>query len=295
MDPWLTLPATPSLPQADSSGSHPINGVEIWYALFSTHLSTEGPTVIFLHGGLGHSAYLGDQVAKVAMFRQVLSIDSRGHGRSSRDNRPYTYELMASDVIAVMDELHIETADVVGWSDGGIIGLVMARDHPSYLNSLYCFGANSDPSAVLDTSTSVVFNEYISRCSLEYPELNPNPNDFDNFLGNISLMWSTQPHFVQTDFGAMRSSISNPLWIVDGDHEEAITRSDTLFMADSNVQFGLVLLPRVSHFAFLQDPNTFTSSLLRWLDIDVVTSPASTLLVPLTSILVTFTLGYFSL
>ena len=147
----------------------------------------------------------------------------------------------------------------------------------------------------MDTSTSVVFNEYISRCSLEYPELNPHPNDFDNFLGNISLMWSTQPHLVQTDFGAMRSSISNPLWIVDGDHEEAITRSDTLFMADSNVQFGLVLLPRVSHFAFLQDPNTFTSSLLRWLDIDVVSSPASTLLVPLTSILVPFTLGYFSL
>ena len=101
MDPWLSLPATPSLPQADSSGPHPINGVEIWYALFSTHLSTEGPTVIFLHGGLGHSAYLGDQVAEVAKFRQVLSIDSRGHGRSSRDNRPYTYELMASDVMAM--------------------------------------------------------------------------------------------------------------------------------------------------------------------------------------------------
>ena len=109
VDPWLTLPATPALPDADSSGLLSINGVQIWHALFSTHLASSGPIVIFLHGGLGYSEYLGLQVAEVAKYRPVLSIDSRGHGRSSRDNKPYTYELMESDVVAVMDQLGLDS------------------------------------------------------------------------------------------------------------------------------------------------------------------------------------------
>jgi pimeloyl-ACP methyl ester carboxylesterase len=104
-NPWLTLPATPSLPAADSSGLLDINSVQIWHALFSTHLAGAGPTVIFLHGGLGHSEYFGLQIAEIAKYRQVLSIDSRGHGRSSRNNASFSYELMESDVVAVMDHL----------------------------------------------------------------------------------------------------------------------------------------------------------------------------------------------
>ena len=165
----------------------------------------------------------------------------------------------------------------MGWSDGAIIGLIMARDHPTRLNSLFCFAANSNPSAFLDTSNSPTFTEYITRCGMEYAQLNPTPNDYDLFLGNISIMWATQPNIFASDFAAMRSSAAHPLWIVDADHEEAISRSDTLFMADSNTQFGLVLLPRVSHFAFLQDPNTFTNQVMNWLSIDVLTSSAPTI------------------
>jgi pimeloyl-ACP methyl ester carboxylesterase len=144
----------------------------------------------------------------------------------------------------------------------------MARDDPTRLNSLFSFAANSNPSGVLDISTSPVFNDYIARCGVEYAQLSPTPTEYDFFVGNISLMWASQPSITASDFAAMSSNITHPLWIVDGDHEEAINRTDTLFMADSNPQFGLVLLPRVSHFAFIQDPNTFTSHLKNWLRIE---------------------------
>ena len=82
--------------------------------------------MILLHGGLASSDYWGGQVpALTAAGHRVIAIDSRGHGRSSRDNRPYSYELMASDVVAVMDALNIRRAVVVGWSDGAIIALVI--------------------------------------------------------------------------------------------------------------------------------------------------------------------------
>jgi pimeloyl-ACP methyl ester carboxylesterase len=76
-------------------------------------------------GGLGHSGNWAYQVPALAKsgYRVVL-IDSRGHGRSTRDSQPF--ELMASDVLAVMDLLHLGKAAVVGWSDGACIALILA-------------------------------------------------------------------------------------------------------------------------------------------------------------------------
>jgi alpha-beta hydrolase superfamily lysophospholipase len=105
--------ATP-LPAAQDSGYVQTAGARIWYATYGS-----GRPVILLHGGLGHSGNWGYQVP--ALIRQgyrVVVIDSRGHGRSTRDARPYTYELLASDLSAVMDTLHIRKAGLVGWSDG---------------------------------------------------------------------------------------------------------------------------------------------------------------------------------
>src|SRR5438105_1867681 len=82
------------LPIATEEGPVEHDGARIWYASYGS-----GPTVILLHGGLGHSGNWGYQVpALLASNRRVVLIDSRGHGRSTRDERPYSYELMASDV-----------------------------------------------------------------------------------------------------------------------------------------------------------------------------------------------------
>ncbi|HVI91876.1 MAG TPA: alpha/beta fold hydrolase, partial [Dongiaceae bacterium] len=100
--------------QAETQGHLAHDGARIWYASHGA-----GKPVILLHGGLGHSGNWGYQVpALIAAGYRAITIDSRGHGRSSRDARPYSYELMAADVIAVMDQLALDKAAFIGWSDG---------------------------------------------------------------------------------------------------------------------------------------------------------------------------------
>ena len=70
----------------------------------------------------------------------MILIDSRGLGRSTRDARPFGYDLMADDVIALMDQLSVRKASIVGWSDGGNIGLSIALRYPERLDRLFAFG-----------------------------------------------------------------------------------------------------------------------------------------------------------
>jgi pimeloyl-ACP methyl ester carboxylesterase len=254
---WLTLPPTPQLPSPARSGYAEVNGVKIWYAVFG-----QGKPVVLLHGGLANSNYWGQLVPALGGRYQVIVMDSRGHGRSTRNSEPIGYDLMASDVTAVMDFLKIEKVAIIGWSDGAIIGLDIAIHHPARLTRLFAFAANSDPSGVADIAQSAVFNQYLVRAKAEYQSLSPTPNEYDSFLGQVTKMWETQPHFT----AEILHRITTPTWIVDADHDEAIKRADTLFLADQIPNSGLLIEPRVSHFAFLQDAAQFNDDVLHFLE-----------------------------
>jgi pimeloyl-ACP methyl ester carboxylesterase len=254
---WLTLPAPPALPQAES-GYVAHDGARIWYESVG-----QGPAVILLHGGLAQSAYWGNQVAPLrrAGYRVIL-IDSRGHGRSTRDARPYTYELMASDVVAVMDTLHVPKAAVVGWSDGAIIGLVMAMKDPERLTGVFAFAANMDPSGVkADTNTNPTFARFIGEAGGRYAQVSATPNDYPAFVAAINKMWDTEPNYTAADLARIRV----PVAIADGDHDEAIKREHTEYLARSIPGARLVILPGVSHFAMLQKPELFDAAVLDFL------------------------------
>ena len=257
---WLTLPPTPSLPQAAQSGYAPVNGIKIWYASFGTK-EARGEPVILLHGGLANANYWGNQVKALQSRYRVIVMDSRGHGRSSRDDKPYGYDLMASDVLALMDFLKIPKAAIVGWSDGAIIGLDIALNHPERLTKLFAFAANSDPSGVSDITSSPVFNAFIARAEKEYETLSPTPTEYQSFLAQVQKMWETQPNWTADDL----ARISVPVWIVDADHDEAIKRENIEFMAANVPNAGLLLQPEVSHFSFIQDPEQFTLHVLHFL------------------------------
>jgi pimeloyl-ACP methyl ester carboxylesterase len=253
---WLTLPPTPSLPKPVQSGYAPVNGIEIWYAIFGS-----GAPVLLIHGGLANADYWGNQVPALARHYRVVVMDSRGHGRSTRDAQPFGYDLMASDVLGLMDFLKIKKTAMVGWSDGAILGLDIAIHHPDRLSKLFAFAANSDPSGVKDVSQSPIFEAYIARAKTEYEKLSPTPTEYQSFLDQIAKMWETQPNWTAEDL----RGITVPVWIVDADHDEAIQRANTLFMADTIPDSGLLIEPQVSHFAFLQDPPQFTGDVLHFL------------------------------
>jgi pimeloyl-ACP methyl ester carboxylesterase len=254
--PWERLPPTPTLPKPDRAGVAPVNGIRLWFATYG-----HGDPVVLVHGGLANSSYWGLQIRVLARHYQVIVLDSRGHGRSTQTDVPIGYDLMSSDVLALMDYLHIRQAALVGWSDGAIIGLDIAIHHPERLTRLFAFAANSDPSGVKDVDNSPVFVTYEERASREYARLSPTPGQFRAFLDNISKMWASEPHFTDAELRGIRT----PTWIVDADHDEAIKRENTDHMAALIPGAGELILPAVSHFAFLQDPALFNAALLRFL------------------------------
>ncbi|MCS3496496.1 pimeloyl-ACP methyl ester carboxylesterase [Bradyrhizobium japonicum] len=254
---WLNLPPTPTLPRATQSGFAPVNGIKVWYATFG-----RGEPVLLLHGGLANANYWGHQVRALQRHYQVIVMDSRGHGRSSRNQEPYGYDLMASDVVALLDHLKIRKAAIVGWSDGAIIGLDIAMKHPERVSKLFAFAANSDPSGVADIASNDVFNAYIARAGEEYKRLSPTPTEYKSFVAEITKMWESQPKWTASDL----ATIKVPTWIVDGDHDEAIKRENTEFMAANIPGAGLLIQPEVSHFSFLQDPEQFSDDVLHFLE-----------------------------
>ena len=254
---WRTLPPTPAPILTDRSGMADANGIKIHYAIYGS-----GSPVIFLHGGLANSDYWGNQVPAVAARHTVILMDSRGHGRSTRDARPYGYDLMADDVVALMDALKIPKADIVGWSDGGIIGIDLALRHKDRIGKVFAFAANTRTSGVVeDVEKNSTFAAFIARAGKEYSALSATPNEYAAFVDQISKMWFGEPNWTDAELAA----IDTPILVVDGDHDEAIKRAHTEYIAATIPHAGLLILPNASHFAILQDPDQFNFAILHFL------------------------------
>ncbi len=245
----------PALPATTEQGYVEHEGARLWYAAYGS-----GPPVILLHGGLGHSGNWGYQLPALvsAGYRTVL-MDSRGHGRSTRDARPFTYELMGSDVAAVMDALHLEQATLVGWSDGACTALVLAANTPARVAGVFFFACNMDPSGAKEI---VEFTPILQRCIgrhvKDYERLSATPEQFDEFSKAVSLMQATQPNFSADDLAQIRV----PVAIVQGEHDEFITREHAVYLARSIPDATFTELPEVSHFAPLQRPDAFNAVML---------------------------------
>lgn len=255
---WQSLPPTPAPVAGAQAGYAEVNGIRLYYSKVG-----QGSPVVLLHGGLGNADYWGLQAKALAARHTVISVDSRGHGRSTRDARPYGYDLMADDVIALLDQLKIPRADFVGWSDGAILGLDLAMRYPQRVGKVFAYAANTQTSGVKEgVENNPTFAAYIERAGQEYTRLSPTPKEYPAFVEQIGHMWASQPNWSDADL----AKIKTPVLIVDGDHDEAIKREHTQYMAQAIPGAGLLILPNVSHFAFLQDPGLFNAALEHFLD-----------------------------
>jgi pimeloyl-ACP methyl ester carboxylesterase len=200
------------LPATDDQGYVEHDGARIWYSAYG-----EGSAVILLHGGLGHSGNWGYQVPALVQsgYRAVL-IDSRGHGRSTRDERPYSYERMAVDVLAVMDVLHLTKAILAGWSDGACTALILGAKYPSRVAGVFFFACNMDPSGVKPFEPSPALDRCFARHAKDYAELSATPDNFRQFVEDVSLMQRTQPNYSADDL----AKILMPVLIVQSEHDE---------------------------------------------------------------------------
>ena len=219
--------------------------------------------MILLHGGLGHSGNWGYQVpALVRSGHRVVLIDSRGHGRSTRDERPFTYELMASDVLAVLDSLHIQRAAVVGWSDGACIALVLAMSVPARIERVFFFGCNMDPSGTKEIAQPApILDRCFARHTRDYARLSSTPDQFKDFAGAVGLMMKTEPNYSARALAAIRV----PVAIVQSEHDEFIKPEHAAYLHRTIPGSEFILRPGVSHFAPLQRPELFNAAVLDFL------------------------------
>ena len=245
------------LPDTEVQGYVEHDNVPIWYAAYGS-----GAPVILLHGGLGNSGNWGYQVpALVENGYHAVVIDSRGHGRSTRDARPYSYELMASDVLAVMDTLQIDKAALVGWSDGACTALILADKVPIRAAGVFFFACNMDPSGTKEFQMTPIIQRCFNRHVKDYQQLSATPDQFDEFSEAVGLMQRTQPNYSANDLAQIRV----PVAIVQSEFDEFIKREHAEYLAQNIPNAEFVHLPGVSHFAPLQRPDQFNRAVLGFL------------------------------
>jgi len=246
-----------TLPPADASGHVSHDGARIWYASYGS-----GPAVVLLHGGLGHAGNFAHQVDDlVAAGYRVILIDSRGHGRSTRDDRPYSYVLMGADTLAVLDHLGVAHAAFVGWSDGACIALILGDTHPERVDGVLFFACNMDPSGALPFVGTPVIDNIFGGHMRDYAALSATPDDFQDFADAVGLMQRTQPNYSAADL----EQILVPVTVLQSEGDEFIKPEHARYLADTIPGAKLVMLPDVTHFAPLQRPEVFNAAILEFL------------------------------
>jgi pimeloyl-ACP methyl ester carboxylesterase len=184
-------------------------------------------------------------------------MDTRGHGRSSLGDIPFSYALFAADAVAVLDSLHVPNASVVGWSDGGITGLYLAIDYPTRVAGLLAYGANFDHSGDVTTPPGSRFaalgQQYVARAADDYRRLSPTPDGFRALEKALGDLYAREPAIAPAALRTIRA----PTTIADGDHEQFISRTHTERLAALIPDARLVIMPNVSHGGPLQDPDAF--------------------------------------
>jgi pimeloyl-ACP methyl ester carboxylesterase len=241
------------MPRPASTGLASVNGIRMHYQIFG-----EGEPLLLIHGGLGHADHWAFQVPDLAKTHRVIVADSRGRGRSTRTEAPFSPELMAADYLALLDQLSIERTALVGWSDGANIGLAIAMTWPERLTKLFAHAGNAtsegvDPAAM----TNAVFGAYVARCGEDYRRLSPTPEQYELFVEQIGRMWYSLPNWTASAL----ARIVVPTAIVLGDHDEAITRTHSEYLAATIPGAKLVSLEATSHFSMFQDPDGYTRAI----------------------------------
>lgn len=257
------------LTKFDATGPHPLpparrrgfvetDGASIWFASFG-----EGPAVVLLHGGMGNATNWGFQVpALVDAGYTAIVIDSRGQGRSSRDDRPFSYAQMADDTVAVLDRLEVERAAFIGWSDGACTSLVLADKHPERVAGIFFFACNVNPTGTRPFVYTDVIGRCLSRNKKDYEALSPTPDDFGATFEAVGVMQRSQPNYGAAELARIRV----PVWSVLSEQDEFITPEHADFIANSIPGARRVGMAGVTHFAPVQQPYVFNQAVLQFLE-----------------------------
>ena len=218
--------------------------------LASVTNSTNAAPIVFLHGNGEEHGIFGTIIDEVCSRGYIaIGIDSRDQGLSTRGTAAFTYEQMAEDTYVVLKQLGVTSAHIVGFSDGAILGLLLARDYSDIVASLVSIGANLEPDTLGDMSWLYESIEGNKRWATEgwegatledgYPV--PTPTEAARIAEHLELMVDN-PHIDPASLG----QISIPTVVMAGEYDE-IFPEETRRIAEAIPTARLLFIPGCPH------------------------------------------------
>jgi pimeloyl-ACP methyl ester carboxylesterase len=216
-----------------------VNGLHMYYEIHGA-----GQPLLLLHGGTG--SIPEKWISSFAPRFQVIAMEQMGHGRTADlMDRAFHYHDMAEDTVELMRQLGIESAAVVGYSDGGILGLDMAIHHPERVTKLAVTGANSRTDGYTAENLEWVrtFDPDDQPVSDDYRRLSPDGAEhWPIFLGRLKPMWAVEPSFTAEQL----QSIEARSLIIIGD-DDIVTPEHAVEMFRTIPDAQLCVVPHGGH------------------------------------------------
>ncbi|ACU64541.1 alpha/beta hydrolase fold protein [Chitinophaga pinensis DSM 2588] len=218
-----------------------INGNRIYYEEYG-----EGQPLLLLHGALESIRHYEKQIPALAQSFRVIAVDTRGHGKSTADTTRLTYELYADDMYKLLNELKLDSVDVLGWSDGGITGLILAMCHPEKVKKLAAMGANLYP------DTTALYGWLVDTIQHQIKVIEAEHTPSNAFALRVNRCMLEEPHI---DPSTLRT-IQCPVLVMAGEHD-VIKEAHTRLIAASIPGAELVIIKNASHYAPIEVPDEF--------------------------------------
>lgn len=211
-----------------------INGHRIFYATRGS-----GPTLVFLHGGgdSGEHSFV-HQLDVFSEGHHIVAPDQVGQGRTPEVAGPLSYTGMMNDTASLLEKLKLKHVDIVGFSDGGILALMLAIRHPELVRRLVISGVNISPEGLVTENLEGLLAGDTTA-----------PKTIDEKLAHL---WATSPTKEELSL-AQLGTIRQPVLLVSGDHD-VITLEHTLQIFRALPNSELCVLPGTDHGTFSSRP-----------------------------------------
>jgi len=223
-----------------------------------------GPPVVLLHGGLESAESWSAQTPVLAESHRVVLIDRRGHGRTPDVDGPITYELMRDDTVACLEALGLAGVHLVGWSDGGIIALMVAIERPDLVGRIVAIGANASADAYTAETRATLGPDspLVDLMRADYEQLTPDGADhWLVVLEKVQHLWWEAP----LDFTDQLTRIDALTMILAGD-DDCIEPVHSVEMFQRIPNARLAIIPGASHAVPMEQPDLVNRMILDFLD-----------------------------
>jgi pimeloyl-ACP methyl ester carboxylesterase len=232
-----------------------INGHPTWI----DQRGSGSESILVLHGGLSNSDALEVLTRTLAERYRVVAFDRRGHGRTADTDEAFHYDDMVTEAIGVIEQVVGGPAHLVGWSDGGIVALLVAIRRPDLIDRMVLIGANFHYEGVLPIHVDPQIFDGLRQ---SYVERSPDGEaHFDTHIGKAMTMISSEPALTSDDLRA----IETPTLVMVGD-DDLIPLGHTCELYESLAASQLAIVPGTSHGLPVERPDETARIILDFLE-----------------------------